>query len=94
MLKYYHRLYYTMRFKVKVGPRGQIVIPKPIRERYGIREGGYAYLSLTERGVLVCGAPDPQYLLEKLSEIRSSFKPSRRPKLGELEEVELEEEFE
>ncbi len=83
-----------MRFRVKVGPKGQIVIPKPLRERYGIKEGGYAYLSLTERGVLVSGAPDPELVLEKLSEIRASFKPAKRPRLGELAKVDLEEEFE
>lgn len=33
----YYQMVGEMKLRVKVGPKGQIVIPKPIRERMGIR---------------------------------------------------------
>ncbi|MEM2133911.1 MAG: AbrB/MazE/SpoVT family DNA-binding domain-containing protein [Candidatus Freyarchaeota archaeon] len=40
-------------FKVKVSSKGQIVIPKPIREFYHIKEGDEILIIPTERGVLI-----------------------------------------
>ncbi|GIV00221.1 MAG: hypothetical protein KatS3mg014_1836 [Actinomycetota bacterium] len=37
----------------RVGPKGQVVIPKELRERLGIRPGDEVVFSLLERGVLV-----------------------------------------
>jgi AbrB family looped-hinge helix DNA binding protein len=37
----------------KVGPKGQVVIPKELRERLGIHPGDEVTFSLVEGGVLV-----------------------------------------
>ncbi len=36
--------------RLKVGPKGQIVIPKVFREAYGIKEGGEVIVEPTDRG--------------------------------------------
>jgi AbrB family looped-hinge helix DNA binding protein len=33
--------YQIVKLKLKVGPKGQIIIPKMLREKYGIKENGY-----------------------------------------------------
>ncbi len=40
-------------FKVKVSSKGQVVIPKPIREAYGIKEGDEILIVPLEEGVLM-----------------------------------------
>nr|MDO8081127.1 AbrB/MazE/SpoVT family DNA-binding domain-containing protein [Candidatus Freyarchaeota archaeon] len=40
-------------FKVKVSSKGQIVIPKPIREVYHINEGDEILIIPLEKGVLI-----------------------------------------
>ncbi|RLE81535.1 MAG: AbrB/MazE/SpoVT family DNA-binding domain-containing protein [Thermoprotei archaeon] len=40
-------------FKVKVSSKGQIVIPKPIREAYGFKEGEEILLIPLKEGVLL-----------------------------------------
>jgi AbrB family looped-hinge helix DNA binding protein len=42
----------TERYRSKVGPKGQVVVTKELRERYGIREGGLVEQISTEKGVL------------------------------------------
>lgn len=37
----------------KVGPKGQVVIPKDVRDRLGIRPGDRVAFSLADGGVLV-----------------------------------------
>jgi AbrB family looped-hinge helix DNA binding protein len=39
--------------KVKVSPKGQVVIPKPLRDRFGIKEGEEVQVEESKRGVLV-----------------------------------------
>lgn len=39
--------------KVKVSPKGQVVIPKPLRDRFGIKEGQVVQVEESKRGVLV-----------------------------------------
>jgi len=52
-----------------VGPKGQILIPKIFRERYGLKEGGIAVMESEESGVLIRGRPSIQ-------EIEHEIKPS------------------
>ena len=40
-------------FRVKVSSKGQVVIPKPLREAYGIREGSEVVMIAVEEGILV-----------------------------------------
>jgi AbrB family looped-hinge helix DNA binding protein len=35
-----------VKLRLKVGPKGQIVIPKILREKYGIRENGYVLVDV------------------------------------------------
>jgi AbrB family looped-hinge helix DNA binding protein len=39
--------------KVKVSPKGQVVIPKPLRDRFGIKEGEEVQVEESKRGILV-----------------------------------------
>ncbi|MEM2933470.1 MAG: AbrB/MazE/SpoVT family DNA-binding domain-containing protein [Methanocellales archaeon] len=56
-----------MKLKVKVGPKGQIVIPKAIREKMGINPGDLVLLDIEgERAIVEATHYNP---LEKLSEI-------------------------
>jgi AbrB family looped-hinge helix DNA binding protein len=43
----------TDRHCSKVGPKGQVVVVKELREKYGIKEGGVVEQVSTERGVLL-----------------------------------------
>lgn len=40
-------------FRAKVSSKGQLVIPKPLREAFQLREGGEVLLVPTEEGLLV-----------------------------------------
>lgn len=56
-----------MKLKVKVGPKGQIVIPKPIRDKMGINPADVVLLDIEgERAVVEAVRWNP---VEKLSEI-------------------------
>lgn len=81
-----------VRFKVKVGPKGQIVIPKPFRDAYGIKEGGFIVIEPKDAGMLIKNIKDPEetarWILERKKKIRG-----RRARAGELAEIDLEEEF-
>lgn len=59
-----------VRLRVKVGPKGQIVIPKTLREAYHIVEGGYAILEPREDGLQIHGAPPPEKVLRWIRERR------------------------
>lgn len=39
--------------KVKVSPKGQVVIPKEFRDRFGIKEGREVVVEAVEEGVLI-----------------------------------------
>lgn len=39
--------------KVKVSPKGQVVIPKPLRDKFGIKEGEEVLVEESRRGILV-----------------------------------------
>jgi AbrB family looped-hinge helix DNA binding protein len=39
--------------KVKVSPKGQVVIPKSLRDKFGIKEGEEVLVEESKRGILV-----------------------------------------
>lgn len=39
--------------RVKVSPKGQVVIPKPLRDKFGIREGEDVLVEEGKRGIFV-----------------------------------------
>ena len=47
-----------MKSRAKVGERGQVVIPKPIREALGIRPGDRLIVEIAAGGVLMYRQPD------------------------------------
>jgi len=83
-----------VRLKVKVGPKGQIVIPKMFREAYRIKENGYAIIEPTDKGLLIKGIEEPDEIVKWIRERRKSVKCSRIARLGDLVGIDLEEEFE
>jgi len=44
---------YDFKMTQKVGPKGQVVIPKKMREELGIEPGDEVVVSLSESGVLI-----------------------------------------
>ena len=43
----------TKKYQTKVGPKGQVVVVKELREKYDIKVGGLVEQIATERGVLL-----------------------------------------
>jgi AbrB family looped-hinge helix DNA binding protein len=39
--------------KAKVSPKGQVVIPKPLRDKFGIKEGEEVLMEESKKGILV-----------------------------------------
>ncbi|MEM2882672.1 MAG: AbrB/MazE/SpoVT family DNA-binding domain-containing protein [Candidatus Bathyarchaeia archaeon] len=58
----------TRRRRYRVGPKGQVVIEKGLRERYGIKEGGLVEQIPTEGGILLVPV-SVEGLLEELEEV-------------------------
>lgn len=82
--------------KVKVGEKGQILIPKILREKYGIQEGKQIAIEPTEEGILIRGRPSPEELMSRLEKHVETLKRLgvTGPRLGELRKTYLEMEFE
>ena len=82
--------------RIKVGPKGQILIPKVFRDRYGLREGDVVAIEPEEDGVLIRGRPSPQETEREIETHLSELKAKgiKGPRLGELKKVYLEMEFE
>ena len=61
---------YTHRMTQTVGPKGQVVIPKAIRERFGLRPGDKVVVTSDERGALVQPAASRRPLKGSLAGLR------------------------
>ncbi len=79
--------------RLKVGPKGQIVIPKVFREAYGIKEGGEVIVEPGEKGLLIRGPIKGEELIRKIREERKKINAKKKPKPGELKGISLEDEF-
>ncbi|MCD6244481.1 MAG: AbrB/MazE/SpoVT family DNA-binding domain-containing protein [Candidatus Korarchaeota archaeon] len=81
-----------VRLKVKVGPKGQIIIPKMLRKKYGIKENDQVFLEIRENEIAI---RSPRSIEETLNWIRERRKRirGREARLGDLADVDLEEEF-
>jgi len=77
---------------VKVGPKGQIIIPKVLRKKYGIKENDQAFLEIREDEIAIRGPKSIEETLKWIRERRKRIK-GREARLGDLVEVDLEEEF-
>ncbi|MCR6624540.1 MAG: AbrB/MazE/SpoVT family DNA-binding domain-containing protein [archaeon YNP-LCB-024-027] len=81
-----------VKLKLKIGPKGQIVIPKILREKYGIRENGYVLVEVRDEELAIIRAPSIEETLEWIKLRRGKLK-AKQANLGDLAEVDLEEEF-
>ena len=82
--------------RVKVGEKGQIIIPKILRDRYGIQEGAQVMIEPLEEGVLIKGRPSPEEVMSRLGKHAERIKKLgvSGPRLGDLGKICLEIEFE
>jgi AbrB family looped-hinge helix DNA binding protein len=82
--------------RIKVGPKGQILIPKVFRDRYGLKEGDAVVIEPEEDGVLIRGRPSTRETEQEIERHLSELKARgiTGPRLGELRKVYLEMEFE
>jgi AbrB family looped-hinge helix DNA binding protein len=78
------------KLRLKVGPKGQMIIPKILREKYRIRENGYVFIELRDDELVITRAPSIDETLEWIRLRRKRLK-ARQAVLGELSEVDLEE---
>jgi len=81
-----------VKLRLKVGPKGQIVIPKILREKYGIKENDYVLVEVKDEELVITRAPSIEETLEWIKLRRKRLK-ARQANLGDLAEVDLEEEF-
>ncbi len=77
---------------MKVGPKGQIIIPKALRKKYGIKENDQVFLEIREDEIAIRGPKSIEETLKWIRERRKRIK-GREARLGDLVEVDLEEEF-
>ena len=81
-----------VRLKVKVGPKGQIIIPKMLRKKYGIKENDQVFLEIRENEIAIRGPRSIEETLNWIRERRRKIR-GREARLGDLADVDLEEEF-
>jgi AbrB family looped-hinge helix DNA binding protein len=81
-----------VKLRLKVGPRGQIVIPKVLREKWGIKENDYVLVEVKDKELVITRAPSIKETLEWIKVRRRRLK-ARQANLGDLAEVDLEREF-
>ena len=60
--------------KRKVGPRGQIVIPKEIRDSLRLREGAFMVFSLEGEVIELRPEPTPEEVLRKFFTVRGKLR--------------------
>ncbi len=63
-----------------------------MREAYGIKEGGYVIIEPLDNKLVIRGIEDLGEILKWIRERRKKLK-SRTARLGELKDIDLEEEF-
>ena len=81
-----------VKLRLKVGQKGQIIISKILREKYGIRENDHVFIELRDNELVITRAPSIDETLEWIRLRRKRLK-ARQASLGELSGVDLEEEF-
>jgi AbrB family looped-hinge helix DNA binding protein len=67
-------LFKLMILKRKLGPKGQLLLPKTIREFLGIKPGDDILIEITENEVKIRSAVNPDQYLSKLYETSKKLK--------------------
>jgi AbrB family looped-hinge helix DNA binding protein len=80
------------KLRLKVGSKGQIIIPKMLREKYGIKENDYVLIEVRDEELAIMRAPIIEETLEWIKLRRGKLK-AKQANLGDLAEFDLEEEF-
>ncbi len=73
-----------IRLQSKIGERGQVVIPKPIREMFNLNSGGTVSFRVEDDKIIIEAKEGDEILDEYLSEIEKKEEP---------EEIEWNEEY-
>jgi len=81
-----------MRIRRKIGQKGQIVIPKVIREYAGIRAGDEVVMEVREGEVIIRSGVDPKEFVESFCSVPGK-KLTKKIDLEGLLEQEVEERF-
>jgi AbrB family looped-hinge helix DNA binding protein len=82
----------VVKLRLKVGSKGQIIIPKMLREKYGIKENDYVLVEVRDEELAIMRAPSIEETLEWIKLRRGKLK-AKQANLGDLAEFDLEEEF-
>ncbi len=81
-----------MRIQRKVGPKGQIVIPKVVRDYLGIKPGDIIMMEIREREIIITSPVDPRNFVEDFcSTVKKKL--TKKIDLEELVESEIGERF-
>jgi AbrB family looped-hinge helix DNA binding protein len=57
-------MYFVVKLRLKVGSKGQIIIPKMLREKYGIKENDYVLVEVRDEELAIMRAPSIEETLE------------------------------
>ncbi len=82
-----------VRIRIKVSSKGQIVIPKMLREAYKIKENSYVIIEPRDDGLLIKSIEDPDEVINWIKARKQRIE-GIKGKLGDLAHIDLEEEFE
>jgi AbrB family looped-hinge helix DNA binding protein len=54
----------VVKLRLKVGSKGQIIIPKVLREKYGVKENDYVLVEVRGEELVIMRAPSIEETLE------------------------------
>ena len=72
-----------------VGPKGQIVLPKDVREHLGLKQGSPVTFEVRERELVIRPAEDPEKFVEEFCSVPKKL--GKKIDLKRIYEEELEE---
>lgn len=81
-----------MKLRRKIGQKGQIVIPKVVRESIGIKPGDEIVMEVREKEVVIKPGIDPEEFVENFCSVAGK-KLTKKVDLERLLEQEVEEKF-
>lgn len=77
-----------MNIKRTVGEKGQVVVPKDIREHFGIRPGSKVVFEVKEKEIVIRPAKSPKEIVEDFCSLRKKLR--KRLDLKDLKRLEEE----